>query len=222
MIRSFILFLLVCVGAPPAFAQFPGDVFFETPVVSVPNGQTADLRLSIFTGASPFGIAQVNLTYDPALLTLESTVLPSVSGENGLDLIVENAAPGQIKAIVVNGASLIQPTGIVGLVDLRFRATASATAVARINASLVASHQANTVLFPNQNALGAEIVIGPPSSAAQALKSQDAARSLEVTSGPLYDRALRLRPIGTKIQLYDPSRRSVVSVVTRDPAAPSD
>lgn len=68
LISSLVLMITMLLASTHSYAQFAGDVFFDEPSVAVDQGETRELSLSVFSGASVFGGAQIRLTYDLSLI----------------------------------------------------------------------------------------------------------------------------------------------------------
>ena len=107
-----------------AGAQFPGDVYFVKPSVSVKAGETARLDLQTFLGTASFGASQIDIEFTAGELDVVSVV--PVAGY--ADIYETVLAPGKISMVGLNGHSLTEPIGTVDLAVLNLEPKVAAGA----------------------------------------------------------------------------------------------
>ena len=83
--------------AAPLAAQFPGDVFFATPAVSVPEGEPATLAVQAFTGSQPLGAYLIAVEFDPAQLAVQAIERPDTVEVGAFATAARADQPGQVR-----------------------------------------------------------------------------------------------------------------------------
>ena len=212
---------LFCLAPSAAWAQFAGDVFFETPSVAIPAGETGQLDLVIFTGGEAFGAASVRLDFDPDALEIVD-VAADTDAVRLLD-VHWSQTDGSLSIVTLNGAALDAPIGTVRIAGITVRPLAGAGSVIDVDATLDDALTADSDGFASRQAFDAEIVVTTPSAASAMLSAapDNAGAPLAVRSGPLHDRARRLAPDGAVVALRAPDG-STVRVTTARPGARED
>jgi hypothetical protein len=117
-----------------AMAQFPGDVYLQTPANVVAAGGELALRVNTFTGTQRLGAVQFTLAFDPAVLQFVGSALPA---DSPLQVSV-NSKGGRLGIVVTNAKGVNEPFGVVPLADLRFRAVGQPLATTSLNLTSVA------------------------------------------------------------------------------------
>lgn len=105
-------------AADSAFAQFPGDVFFEDPATTVIEGETIDLDVLFFGGPEISGVVGFDVIFDPAeveLVAVSAPVSPAA------DTLFTFPGVGRDRVVVVNDDSLVQPFGVSSVTTLTVR-----------------------------------------------------------------------------------------------------
>ncbi|MEZ5652529.1 MAG: cohesin domain-containing protein [Burkholderiaceae bacterium] len=187
---SFLLF-----GAQTAHAQFVGDIFFVNPSVVAPAGGTGSLDLSIFSGSSVFGAVKASIRFDSTKLRVID-VEPIAAGQPLLTLKWK-LVDGEIRFIAVNGASLVEPIGTVGLVRITFRAIGSAGDTVQISSSVDQAIGADQSVLRQGTGFGAEVNIGVVAAA-----TNTKGLATLPTDPTVVDRARRTRPIGHVVNMH--------------------
>jgi hypothetical protein len=188
-----------------ALAQFAGDAFFATPSAAIPSGSVGKLSLNFFSAASPFGVAHVTVSYDPAKLELVDVTLP---GNAAATLKQEvSREPGLVKMIVVNPSSLTQPIGTVVLAELSVRPLGAVGSVIPIVATQVGARTAAVTSYPSHGGANAEVVVtAPVTSVAGPQVAPLSARAsepirIDTPDAALLAHARRLAPAGGWVEL---------------------
>lgn len=209
--------LLAALAAPgSALAQFAGDIFFTRPSVSVPAGGTGELELALFSAASPFGVAEVELSYDPAAVEIVNVVLPPNAGAVLRQQVASE--PGLTRLVVVNTSSLSEPIGTVILAALTVRPLSGVGNVIDISADQAGALNTAAEAYPNSNGANGEVVV--TAAAAKSL-ARGEARHLENPSAALLARARRLVPAGGWVELVQLDRNGLPQrVKVQAPPAP--
>jgi hypothetical protein len=224
MIRTatFSLVLLACLSSS-AWAQYAGDVFFRDPSVAARQGEQATLEIQTFTGAQVLGGAHFILRFDPGQLSVEE-VRPGASPQFQ-DALVSRPVAGGVGVVTLNGTSLSQPFGTVGLVDVVVRPLAPPGTEVEVSIEVVSLVDGESGSFPQQAGLSATILVTPPAmlQAAALLAAPDAPVTAEAV---VVDSPMR-RP-GYSVRVVRGLWRGgayfvdLVRVAVIDPMAPSD
>jgi len=104
--RSLLLPLLL---AAPAAAQFPGDVFFASPSVSVVAGSSVELEVQVFAGGSALGGVAFEVVFDATEVTLEAVLSGTTPGFTEELAVV--ALPDRTAIVVLNDLATDGPIG---------------------------------------------------------------------------------------------------------------
>lgn len=221
LISSLVLMITMLLASTHSYAQFAGDVFFDEPSVAVDQGETRELSLSVFSGASVFGGAQIRLTYDPS--ELEIVDIKVGNTEEIQDFFRFQESPGEIEFMTLNTKSLEVPFGTINLAKITVRAIAPPGTVALVNSSIESMLKGDSSQFSNSSGFSSEVVITAPPSMSRSttqLVSRNTTPSPELSATgddpQLKERALALRPEGSTVTLkvYDGTRESEVVVKT--------
>lgn len=183
-----------------SFAQFAGDVFFENESVSVEQNGTVDLSLSVFSGATVFGAAHIEVTYDPTKLEVVS-VLPGTNSETKDDFNYKIGV-GKIGIVALNSKSSVQPIGTVNVAKIKVRSIAPVGAYSYLNTSAKSVLRHDSSSFTGAKGYSAEVLTTPGYQ--QLNQSMRLANSLipaEQSGGNLEERAIQLRPKGSLVKL---------------------
>lgn len=121
--------------AVSARAQFPGDVYFQSPSQVVPFGQTATIAVDLFAGAEVFGALSLDIEFDPAQVEVQSVSAGTTSEVS--DGMRSRLTAGKLRIAVVNGKSLTSPIGTVNLASVVVRVIAAPGSQFRIRLSNV-------------------------------------------------------------------------------------
>jgi hypothetical protein len=193
------LIALVCSSA---HAQFPGDLFFKVPSVVVESGVSGSLDVEIFTGDRPFGATHFELSYDRSLIQIEDIVADSDEFDNKLSW---TDLGGNVGAISVNSSSYTEPFGSVSLATIYFKALGqSGTTSLSINVidSIDTDHQS----YSSNIGYSAEINISSPLQAQilndSPIQSEVPENTIRVAHGEIYNRVLKLKPVGEIVLMY--------------------
>ncbi|GEM_PF-5038214 len=95
-------------------AQFPGDVYFVKPSVSVKPGGTARLDIQTFLGTNSLGAFHIEILFASAQLDVVKVVV----NPDFADVAEAVVLPDKISIVGLNGRSLKEPIGTVDLATL--------------------------------------------------------------------------------------------------------
>ncbi len=203
--NALIALLLSILPSTAAWAQFPGDSFFETPSVQVEEGGEVDLTLIVFAGGEVLGATEVAVTYNPAELELVS-VTPAGTEELA-DVFAVDHQDGRSVIVTANSQSLSAPTASVAVATLRVRPLAGEGARLFLGSEMRGALDVNGVTFLSSDGFGAEINVVAPASASSAGVATPAFAPSELPTRLVADRnvlarAAALRPEGTPVEMY--------------------
>jgi len=153
-----------------AFAQFPGDVYFESPASVVSQGDSVDLEVLFFSGTDVSGVVAFDVVYDPARLELELTTSPGTTAADTLFVFPE---AGRARVVVVNDDSLDQPFGVSGVATLRVRPLVPAGQTVSIALESKGAVTAPGVPFADSNGFGAQVSVVSPATTVAAFVKPD-------------------------------------------------
>lgn len=151
------IFLVLLVASSSAWAQFAGDVFFEDPSVTAPQGQPVTLHVQTFSGDLPLGGAHFRLLYDAADLAIDAVRVGSAGQFQ--DVLVTAPDNGSIGVVTLNGAALDEPFGTISLVEVVARPLAAPGALLEVRIDVVSLVDTASAPFPEQGGLSARITV---------------------------------------------------------------
>jgi hypothetical protein len=199
-------------AAQQAQAQFVGDIFFVQPSVVIPRGSTGQLQLAMFTGTQAFGVAGAVLRFDPSKLEIVS--VSGVASGPFTPRTGWSNANGVLRIVAVNGQSLQQPFGTVGMARIEVRPLANAGERITIRSEVQQAFGADRKALRAGTGFNAEVSVGAVAASPGVAGPLDVPDSPEqsviqsaVAADPseLVQRASRLRPPGHVVELYAPS-----------------
>lgn len=228
-IRWIILLAAAVVLPATAHAQFPGDVFFRNPSVSVPAGGTATMEVLLFSGAQVLGASHVSVVYDPTLAEVVAlqpgTTAELVEGFVGVD------DPGRASLVTLNGASATRPIGTESLAILQVRPLAGAGTVVRLSIVVHSLLRQDSAPLSGGRGFAGEILVVSGSGGGQASATSSLAGTAAPDRAPddaTAERALAFRRPGQVVDLLDfTARGGQISadprrVIVADPTAPAE
>lgn len=116
MMKTFLKFcgfyVLLSFLSANAWAQFPGDVFFEAPSQRAEIGDQVEFNVQGFTGGEVFGAAAVEISFDTSKLEFVST-------SSNVDATCTDE--GVLSFAKINGNSLVSPLGTVDLATVTLK-----------------------------------------------------------------------------------------------------
>jgi hypothetical protein len=221
-----------------AAAQFPGDVFFESPSLAAAQGGTATFHVQAFMGTAIYGAAHMDIVYDPSHLTLVSV---DVGESPEIGVVTSVVSSGKVSIVSLNDGSLTAPIGTASLAKVVLRATGSAGTIAPIQIQVRSMLDHASVQTASRGFAG-ELFIAPaastltslPWSAGAPVASSDSATPGgavdEAVQAQLQARARALAPEGATVIVVNVGNRpdgsvqlvrSAVRVATQ-PNTPAD
>jgi hypothetical protein len=214
------------IGAQPALAQFPGDVFFAQPNQASLGGAPVELELSGFFGSAAFGALHLEVQFSTTDFVVES-IEPSGSFDFRLHQAVVGS--GRIGLAVFNDESMTEPAGTVPLLRLRVRPLVAAGQSALISVANKAGLNPGGLPYPNKNGASASIQVLPATAALSltTLPPMEPSPQLSLPWSPAGPRP-PLAPSGAVlrqlVRLPDPDQQvwSWQDLPTLDPRAASD
>ena len=219
-------------------AQFPGDLFFAKPSVSVPHGATAELHVRAFTGSSVLGAYAVALEFDPAQLEVVAIAGGDPAEWTAFAEARREDEPGRVRFGASNGRSADRPFGTVDLATLTVRPKVAVGKSVDVKLHVLSLIDGQVQPFARKQGYSARLTIvspgpSPGPSFGPGFASGDPTTPPQLINGesaPWLDHfARRMRPAGAIVEFELPTwfgrvvRPRVLSVRTRDPrAAPDD
>lgn len=209
------LFLLITATfSGEAKAQFKGDVFFETPSISVNSGDDVSLTIAAFTGVDVFGAADIAVSYDASLFALKAVSYPD--GLTGLSDTSTDAGIMNVRIISANGTSGEQPPGVASFVTLTGTVLASPGTVFNLTT------QNQKVLLSDRSEITNDGFAAEVSVAASSMQSSrdrvGRSGNVSLTAKPgsaLYERARRVSPHVGLVTLAEPDGSYVDVILLR-------
>ncbi len=223
LIRTLFVTSFLALSAPAVRAQFPGDMFFSDPSVTIVAGETGDLEVVAFSGSDAFGAAHFDLVYDPA----ELEIVTSAAGDSGeLGAVATRDSAGMISVVAMNNGSATQPIGTVSLRNLTVRPLLPAGSNITVQIVAHSALKQNNGSFGSVQGFSATItVVNPPTAG-----PGDSADLPPLLAAGDWEQqqALSMRRPGHRVLLYRSYwagrvlRVMKYFVQTYDPNAPSD
>jgi hypothetical protein len=200
MSRLFSMFFCLFIIPVTVYAQFEGDIFFDTPSVTGQRGTEVDMSISAFSGGRVLGAAQIDISYDPQQLSVLD-VVPSTNKEFQNNFVYRNNN-GTISVVTLNDGSTKVPFGTVGLVKITFNVLDSAPLDRAVITTNVRSLlDVNSDDFPG-NGFNGEIVFQTASQQTTTKNSQINSRDRIVSpDSNIGKRASGMRPLGEHVIL---------------------
>lgn len=204
-----------------ARAQFVGDLFYEDSSVAVAAGETATLDLNFFSGATAFGAAEVELSWNPSELELLDVSLPANVAATLTQVTETDAAAGTLKLAVINLSNINDPIGTVIMARLTVKPLVG-TGLVTLTASQAAALTTARTAYARNGGAVAELVV-------QAASAQPAARSgggelprIADPDAALAARAARIGQPGGWVEMVVEGLGIALVRVPADGTAPSD
>jgi hypothetical protein len=186
--------LLLGLLAGSATAQFPGNIYLQTPANVVAAGGEVVVRVMTFTGTRRFGAAQFTVTFDPTVLQFLGASLPTTSP---LQVSVGSKG-GRLALVVTNARGDDDPFGIVPLADLRFRAIGAPASASPLDLTAVAQIALDATPVPTVASDGSVLVT---SAAASALASSLGGAPTALAAPLVFEPLVPLQPTAVEQQV---------------------
>lgn len=212
-IKRMLVFSILTGLAVSAHAQFRGDMFFDVPSVSGAPGEIVTLTVSAFGGSDPVGAAQGQVLFDSTLLELVGIFpRPPFDTPGALQTQLDD---GKMELLVANFVSLSDPIGIARFADIEFRVLGDPRQIVLVeivNQTVLLTDRTDIT----NGSLGGEITITNQASSVasglnhsieankQTVNNNEAQDIIVLVPGTAeYNRAIRLRPAGSTLQMSD-------------------
>lgn len=182
-----------------ARAQFPGDVFFANPSVSVPAGGVAVLEVQMFSGVDIVGATHIDVVFD-STRTEVVAVEPGTTSELA-DGLASAISPGRAGIVTLNGKSLLQPFGTVSLANVHVKPLVTAGNRVTLSIQVRSLLRQNTTPFPSSRGFSGEILVVSTATSPN-LISMSGAASIQAEEDAA-ERARAFRRPGFAVNLLD-------------------
>ncbi len=143
-------------------AQFPGDVYFADPAVTVPIGGVAELAIDAYLGSSPLGAIHLHVEFDAGSAEVVGFDGPTDAALQ--DNFGQVTQPGRFSAVLFNGKSGTAPIGTVRLGVLRLKPSVGVGQSVALQIRVQTMLDASTTPFAQSQGFRAVVSVSSPNN----------------------------------------------------------